>query len=289
MHVWDVRLEAPLPELTATAVSVTRGQSTTLTFDEPPRTEYLWWKFESEAGPIVTRTYDIDSNEWSGMMVQAGIAKLRVRICEDIFDLELPIDVVSRSWANGAVSSWYDDYSNTIGCISVYTLDTPPSDRTDLGMGCPVYSVEVNFGLVADDGPNAQWHYASSFSTAGTFYKYIVNSHAADSGSAFYQAQTGIPPIISGANLLEGLHRHEGGLVNGHYGEWVDEWFQPENNYGYVLESLVAPPDSSAAIEDAAEDQIDIITSQIETYSQTEVCSPEYDYTCTIDRGIIVF
>jgi hypothetical protein len=144
---------------------------------------------------------------------------------------------------------------------------------------------------INDGGPNQGYRYLTSFDTSSTAFWYVISPPLEDPGSQFYQCQTGISPIISVANLINGTNRHEGGSINSHFSVWSTEWTAPENNYGIVAEKIVTGNVSDSAFSSAVDDAMTIVSINIKDALDQlpEPCGVNMDDTCTTLMGAISF
>jgi hypothetical protein len=298
MHVYDIRVLAPLPDLYGSPSPITRGDNVTISFAVPPRTTIQGWRFEPFGYSAVVRSQNVNSSTWPGVLVASGNVYVNITVADEPFTLDGEVDVNRRSWSNPTPSAVEDDVTNIVSVCDpgLGLLPVPPVSKADLGYGCPYFDITHFQDHLADGGPNHGFWYITAFNTAGTAYPFVINSDAADSGSYFYQNQTGIPPWISGGDLLHGLRRHENGDCSapgplcGHYGYFKLEYIKPENNFTAVAEALIGEPGISD--QDFYESYIaamNEIYNRIDENSFTLPCQPEYDDSCSEKLGDINF
>lgn len=139
-------------------------------------------------------------------------------------------------------------------------------------------------------GPNAGYAYVSSIDLSNITFGYVISPALQNTGSAFYQCQTGIPPIISGSDLAHGMRRHEAGTINSHYAPWAAAWSDPDTNYGQVAEALIAGPTETTQFNDAVvTPRLTAVTAALiaAIAAAGEPCAANYNDSCTQPLGLV--
>jgi len=151
-------------------------------------------------------------------------------------------------------------------------------------------------------GPNNGYSYVYSITNNGssgqtTGFFYIISPDIQNSSSAFYQAQCGnynasTKPngFISGANLLTDVTRHESGVAQSHYQNYLTAQNVSSNNLGTVAESMTGL-ESQQALANSVVAALNQKVQTIKTATDVEPCGTAnvaYDASCTF-QGYINF
>jgi len=225
-----------VPSLSCTA-SVARGVTATCTVT-PSGATVTAWQFKDSGNHIVSRTQNVASLTWSGVMVTSGTVSATIAgLTSPVTDT---ITVTNRNWRTNAASPTPEPNGFFI------TLPVPPQPSgTDSGLG---YFAEdlgdagFNVTILSGDQPNAGYgYYATPLSYSPDYFQYEINPDLQNTNSTFYQHQCGTGGFISGANLVTQTNRHEwNSATESHYAFYSSSL--SNNNPGSVFESSVAPP-----------------------------------------------
>jgi hypothetical protein len=179
------------------------------------------------------------------------------------------------------------------------TCQAHPQRRGDaVGAFCLAQYFSLNTAAVGDGGPNNGYSYVTSISSSSgsstTSYFYVISPDLENSSSTFYKAQCGnynsqTNPngFISGANLLTDTTRHESGIVQSHYENYVVVQNTSTNNLGTVAEHMTGLESGQAlatSVTSALNQNVQTITSA----TQVEPCSVQQDASCNF-QGFINF
>jgi len=241
--------------LTCTS-SVTRGGTATCTVT-PSSVTVTAWQFKDGSGNTVTRTQDVGSLTWSGVMVASGTVSVTVSGLASPVPASITVNArtdfaftaVSPSQASG----------NSITCYNgdVETLQSPPVNTSIVGASCAdlIFSF-VSAPAISDNGPNDGYQYLTSVSSTGggqqTQFLYIVVTDLL-SATTFYTAQCGTysssdsSGFIAGSQLKQNVFDHEEGSVLSHWTEYRNAQNNSSNNIGTVLEAKIGTPGTSQA------------------------------------------
>lgn len=91
--------------------------------------------------------------------------------------------------------------------------------------------------------------------------------------------------FISGANLQSNTIRHESGIVQSHYENYVVAQNSPANNLGVVAEATV----EKTSLANFSTDLTNILTgkaSAIKSAQMVEPCSVQQDANCTFQGNV---
>jgi hypothetical protein len=117
-------------------------------------------------------------------------------------------------------------------------------------------------------------------------FHFLLSPDIWNTNSVFYGCQTGVGPIISGANLAAGTRRHEGGAQNSHFKIWKDFWgTTDQNNYGVAAERLVR---YNISDQDWSSDLGAMFGSVLVNFigAQSEPCEVNMSDDCQTNRGV---
>jgi len=276
MHVWDIRVTAPLPPLEASPSNPTRGDTVTFSFDAPSNTVFTWWKYVTDENGTVTRQTNVSSSTWSGTMVADGAAQLSVSIGSETFDLSNDLAVTPRD------SAWSPVNPNQVPNGTFATLPSPPIPNGALGMMEIGQPYTYYTAIVADDGPNAGLKWLTAVQNNATF-RYELSPDLESDVSSFYVAQCGnysqqnTNGFIDGSQLLTNTQQHEAGPSLGHYEQYVTAQNDPGNNVGVGAEPLIAGPAVSL------ESFKTVVLSELDARASTIVSQTTSEAACNSD------
>lgn len=180
-------------------------------------------------------------------------------------------------------------------------MPSPPAQSGDaVGKFCLNQSFSFNTSSINDNGPNEGFSYVTSVSssssdgTSTTKYFYVISPDLQNTSSAFYQAQCGNynatsnpNGFISGPNLLTDTTRHESGVVQSHYENYVVAQNNPSSNLGAVAEGMTGL-ESAQTLANNVSSTLNQNLQTILSASQVEPCSVQQDATCNF-QGYINF
>lgn len=220
--VWisDIRMEVAPPTLEVTPDPVTRGDSATFEIKGAPGGGVSNWSYQTAELGSVTRTTNMSSTTWPGIIVAAGTATVRVVLSGATYNLTKELGVNARDWTWPAVSP------QQVPNGTLVTLPSPPVPGGELGRMQIDQPYTYDWAATGDNGPNHGFKYLTSATNQATF-RYQVSPDLENTGSLFYEAQCGnYSPqnpngFISGAQLLTNLREHEFGETLGHYQQYV--------------------------------------------------------------------
>jgi hypothetical protein len=227
--------------------ALTRGDSTTCTVKHFPKGATFKWLFNGNDGGTVQETST--SNQWSGVIVQAGSVSVAV-IKSDGTPVKKNPDPVTLTVSARSGPQWMmaNPTPTDVGNCGVVDPDTkqsiclpvPPQPVHGLcgldgsGTGCSAFNVGYagsNTTVVPPHGPNSNYQYFASPPSMqvadGFFYNYELNPDVVNPQSQFYMAQCGDYPqnpngFISGADLNTQNARHEyAGVQQSHYAFFI--------------------------------------------------------------------
>ncbi len=300
--LWDLEMTVATSQLTTTltasTLTPTRGDQVTFTIVGAPAGAAISnWTYTPTNGsnPPISRG-TATTLTWSGQLVDSGTASASVN--GQTYTSQI-VQVGARTgWATNPPAASTQLTGNSIDCSGgPKVLNDPPSPNDDLGGSCEhlVYTYGIS-ASINDSGPNQGDRYVTSFSTTSTLYWYIISPPLQDQDPRpqFYMCKTGISPIIDVNVLIHGINRHEGGVQNSHFVDYVNAWSSTAGayNYGVTAEAVVSELLSDSdfgllkmgpAITAVQQNIADIMTQD------GEPCAVNMNDTCTSVLGVVSY
>jgi hypothetical protein len=183
------------------------------------------------------------------------------------------------------------------GCT--LNVPSPPTKTGDaVGQFCLAQNFISQTAAISDNGPNNGFSYVTSVSNqsgnATTGYFYVISPDLQNTSSAFYKAQCGnynaqTNPngFISGSNLLADTTRHESGIIQSHYENYVVAQNAPSDNLGTVAEGMTGLENAQTLANNVTATLNQNVQS-IQSATQVEPCSVQQDSNCNF-QGYINF
>lgn len=245
-----------VPALGCTA-SVTRGGTATCTVT-PSGVTVTAWQFKDSGGNTVTRTQNVGSLTWSGVVVTSGTVNATVSGVSSPLTFGITVNARSK-FAFTAVNPT-PATGNSITCYdgTVKDLSSPPNSTSIKGASCADLAFSFDSAPpISDNGPNSGYQYVTSVSSTGpspgnqpTQFPYIVVTDLL-SATTFYNAQCGTysssnsSGFIAGSQLKQNVLDHEQGSILSHWTEYRDAQNNSANNIGTKLEAEIGTPGMS--------------------------------------------
>jgi hypothetical protein len=292
LYMGDISIQTGPPLLDGPS-TITRGDTGTFTVKGAPGATMSNWYFAPTA-PFgnVNRATGNGNATWTGTLVADGSARVHVVYAGTTYDLSKSMTVNPRSnWATTPPRSSTELSGDHLDCAdgAQYPPNPPSSYDDRFGGSCPHYQWSVTAPPIQDNGPNQGYRYATGLSLTDDF-AYIISPPLQDPASQFYLCQTGVPPIISAADLIHGNRRHEGGLINSHFIEWANAWTAPDNNFGTVAETIVSGNVADAVfLSSYVNPKMTVVAGNLYNAYLPEPCAVNRDDTCTTIVGAISF
>lgn len=291
--IQDFDFTIATPTLTVSPQPVTRGDvATAIVEDLPTSVAVSNWRFASATGlPQVIRTVNTSSVTWPGKVVGAGTISATLG---NGYPLSVAVQVAPRpNWEKSPPAS-AEEITNSDHIIcgqgSLYPANPPKSSADAFGWSCQQGSYSfTSSGPLSDNGPNHGYRYLLSINTSGIAWRYVISPALRDTASPFYACQTGVPPVISGANLASGTRRHEGGSQNSHFATWAAAWSVTANNYGVVAETIVTGNVSDEVFNATVVAALAGVTANLNAAAALEPCDVNFDDVCSVSRGVVSF
>jgi hypothetical protein len=253
--------------------------SAMLSSTAPTGATFSNWKFTDSNNNIVTSTQT--TNSWSGTMVTSGTVSVQVSASGS--NSAIPTasaSVTNRNWHTGPATP------AEVANGTFFSLPVPPqSTGDDSGLGefqwHYVLNSNLQYSTINDNGPNQGYTYWPSNQIFSTWnFQYEINPDLENTGSTFYQAQTGHynattnpSGCISGSNLLMQTNRHEwNSSTQSHYAFYSNSLNSSSNNPGDFLEQQFAVP--GANLNNFATNSNSGITSRLSNVTSASDVQP---------------
>jgi hypothetical protein len=257
------------------------------------------WQFKDGSGNTVSRSTNIGSLSWSGIVVTNGTVSVTAAMSGASTPLSASIMATARSGFTFPAVSPTPEANNFTGDGCTMSVPSPPSQTGDaVGMFCLAQNFTVQTATVGDNGPNNGFSYVTSASNQNgnltTGYFYIISPDLQNTSSTFYQAQCGnynpqTKPngFICEANLLADTTRHEAGTIQSHYENYVVAQNNPVNNLGSTAESMTGL-ESAQTLANSVASTSNQNEQSILSATQVQPCSVQQDANCSF-QGYINF
>src|SRR6266545_375824 len=277
--------------------SVTRGGSATFTITGARASQVSNWSFSDGTNPAVNGPNG--TLDWAGTMVTSGTITVTVTQRGQPTPLTTNITVNDRT-GFAVTAATPQKRQPPYNCASggVLSFSGPPTGESgSTGKSCLTQAYHIGPPGTVSSGPNTNYKYVTTITnTSGstpTDFSWALNPDVENTNSDFYihqcgnyNAQTNPNGYISGANLLEGVIRHESGPMNSHYAFYKAAQDNPSNNIGVVGEKQIGPPSESPTQFGSRVEQVILgLIATIGNANRVEPCGSAYDATCTIFRG----
>lgn len=277
--------------------TVTRGSSTTCTASSGPNGPAFstsGWKFTDSASHTVTGSGT--GSTWSGTAVQPGTISVNIVVNGSSYPVQTSLVVNARSnFAFAAVSPMKQSNGYTCAGVGTILAPNPPSNGSSVGQFCVNAGLfSFNFATIGTNaGPNSGFSYITSATNAAIF-DWVIAPDADNSSSQFYMAQCGNynpstnTGYIGGATLQADTTRHESGVVQSHYSNYVVAQNNAANNIGVGLEAAV-DMSTGSTFQTFVNNAVSARASSITSATQAEPCGTtfvNYNQSCGYDGPI---